>query len=203
MSTFNNKDFIRCSLHIRVYSGGYSSPQTCPFSSATPIFERLMQQCGKFHGDDMPRIDIEYRTVQDMRINDWSPMDLVQWLLQSDIHFIITHVHQGNVRWNVCEVHQALQLLQNHPGYPNGIELSCPVFLQHKYAYLLGVRQIVNFTLAFQLPTVEITKDSNGNIIYSSNVSDSHFAKTKLFQFLHACNEGDGWVVKLPFVTIE
>ena len=45
MSKFNNKDLIRYSLHVRVYSGGYSSPQTLPFSSATPIFHYFKVNC--------------------------------------------------------------------------------------------------------------------------------------------------------------
>jgi len=138
-----------------------------------------------------------------MRLLQWSPNDLVDWLATSDIHFILTHPHQGNPRWNVAELHVALQRLRYHPGFPHGAELDCPVFLQHKYAYLLGVRQFVNPTIAVQFPPLDQTVDAHGAVRYESSYDYRDFDSVELRSFLGRHNEGEGWVVKHPFVTMR
>jgi len=65
-----------------------------------------------------------------------TPTDLIDWLLDSDIHIIATHVHQGIPRWSASIVYTELQRLRNHCGFPSGDQLQCPVFTQHKFNYL-------------------------------------------------------------------
>ena len=145
---------------------------------------------------------MEYRYVHEMRSLRWSPNDLVDWLLNCDIHFIVTHPHQGNPRWDVSELNKALDRLRIHPGFPNGDQLNCPVFLQHKFAYLTGLRSIVNPTIAIQFPPIE-TDESAGSITYWSNAESSAFDTPQLRQFLESNDEGKGWVIKHPFVTMR
>jgi hypothetical protein len=138
-----------------VFAGGYISTQFTLFVNAIEALYPLMRA----NGMDLRSV-VEIQHVQDMRLLQWSPNDLVDWLATSDIHFILTHPHQGNPRWNVAELHVALQRLRYHPGFPHGAELDCPVFLQHKYAYLLGVRQFVKPTVAVQFPPLDQTVDA-------------------------------------------
>jgi hypothetical protein len=37
----------------------------------------------------------ESRNVGQVKRNGWSPSDLVDWLLDCDIHWIVCHPHQG------------------------------------------------------------------------------------------------------------
>ena len=63
---------------------------------------------------------------------------IVQLLLSSDVHLIITHMHQGIMellRWNMTDLVLELQLLYSHPGYPTGRSLEDPIFLQDKFKY--------------------------------------------------------------------
>ena len=44
--------------------------------------------------------------------------DLIIWLCGSDLHFILSHLHQNMPQWNVLLIKQALKQLQFHPGWP-------------------------------------------------------------------------------------
>ena len=39
--------------------------------------------------------------------NLWNPKDLVDWLLNSDVHFIIAHIHQDleQLSWDMVELY--------------------------------------------------------------------------------------------------
>ena len=83
--------------------------------------------------------NVEYIEVKNINENHMTPRMLVDWLLGSDIHFILSHVHQGiasYLQWNVQELEFQLQRLTNHLGFPKGKNLLCPVFLQNKFEYL-------------------------------------------------------------------
>ena len=96
-----------------------------------------------------------------------------------------------------------IESFENHPGFPNGNELDCPVFLQHKFAYLAGVRHITNPTIAVQLPPVERDDAAVDSVTYRSEVEPSVFDLPSLREFMALHNEGAGWVVKHPFVTMR
>ena len=40
------------------------------------------------------------------------------------------------LEWELPTLIRCLRSLSNHPGFPNGFELTCPVFLQDKFAYI-------------------------------------------------------------------
>jgi hypothetical protein len=92
----------------RVYAGGQESPQVGPFISIGHVIGQLI---GK-------RIRQEFLYVADIRERGWSPYDLVNWLLESNYHFILTHPHQGNPRWDCSEVYAAMTDWEDHPGFP-------------------------------------------------------------------------------------
>ena len=144
-------------LRVRVFAGGYDSPQLVFFRNGIEILDRLIPTNDFFHTNKSGKI-VEYHYVHEMRTLRWAPDDLIDWLLDSDIHFIVTHPHQGNPRWDVSQLHRALERLRLHPGFPNNDQLNCPVFLQHKFAYLTGVRQIANPTIAIPFPSPYATE---------------------------------------------
>jgi len=125
---------------------------------------------------------------------EWSPKDLVDWLLNSAVHFILTHVHQGVrafLMWNMCDLQYQLQRLSTHSGFPNGNKLNCPVFLQDKYNYLNKLPfEKVNDTLQ-----VFLTED----IFYytENNIEFVEYLKMSLLEN----NDGSGWVIKAPYTT--
>jgi hypothetical protein len=148
------------------------------------------------------RLEVKY--AADMKLLQWTPKNLVDWLDEGDFHIITSHVHQGNPQWNSRDVVSQLQRLADHPGFPNGLNLQCPIFLQHKFYYLLGLRQYVNATLAVQLPAMEIDKvDRFGNVHLISHAKASDFDRPDINLFLDRYNEGNEWVIKLPFVTMR
>jgi hypothetical protein len=110
---------------------------------------------------DRPHIQVEYRGNRFMRKYQVTPIEMVDWLLDGDIHFILTHPHQGvglnrnYPAWNTTDLRNSLQLLKFHPGFPYSKELNCPVFLQDKYRYIEVLHE-------FSLPTKQIFLTGNG-----------------------------------------
>jgi hypothetical protein len=98
---------------------------------------------------------IQYITVQYVNEKGWTEKQLVDWLLESNVHFILSHVHQGvadYLLWNMVELETQLNRLKFHPGFPNLDGLKCPVFLQNKYDYLRNMPMYkVNNTLQIYL----------------------------------------------------
>ena len=124
---------------IHVFRGGKSSNQQEPFIEALNIFPSN-------------KIIIKYMNVTDVKDLNWSPAQLVEWLLSCDVHFIIAHVHQGlePLNWNMLELQEQLSRLFFHNGFPNNLQLKCPIFTQDKYEYLSAVKQITNNTLKIE-----------------------------------------------------
>jgi hypothetical protein len=49
-------------------------------------------------------IDVEYIDIDTVKMQHLTIQSIVQWLLSSDVHLIITHMHQGIMellRWNM------------------------------------------------------------------------------------------------------
>ena len=155
---------------VRVYYGGESSAQLQCFVAATAAF---------------PEIKFEYTGVKHIPTLKWAPRDLIDWLIMSDFHIILTHVHQHNEHWHATEVVRELQRLRQHRGFPHGDTLNCPVFLQDKFAYLSSVPDITNPTLQIFLPTTD------------SPCVD----KEQIELFCAENNHGNGWFLKPAFTT--
>jgi hypothetical protein len=103
--------------------------------------------------------NVEYLTVDMLKCDThkFSPSDLVDWLLSSHIHFVLTHPNQGqqfwhkDLRWNLAELKCQLLRLYHHNGFPTGIEVHCPIFTQDKYCYLKHLPGYTNKTLQLLL----------------------------------------------------
>ena len=164
---------------IRVYTGSAVSPQGRCFDPALSSLNESFRRC----------IKVEYISLQNIHQLRWSPFDFVDWLKNSDIHFILTHPHQGIDTWDCREVYLALQTLSTHLGFPTGRQLDCPVFKQDKLSYVLPLSDIT-------IPTFRINLDRTRGI--EEQICSWYMP---LRRFIETHNEGEGWVVKLPFVT--
>jgi len=75
-----------------------------------------------------------------MLSDNWKWKNVVDWLLASHIHFIICHPHQGLLEVGIdiepIFLYTELKRLTYHIGFPNGEQLSCPIFTQDKGFYL-------------------------------------------------------------------
>jgi hypothetical protein len=72
---------------IRIASGGPSSPQEIPVASAVNKLVSKLLRRGIF-------VKVEARNPA--QVHSWGPEAYVDWLLESDLHIISTHIHQGN-----------------------------------------------------------------------------------------------------------
>ena len=129
---------------LRVFNGGSGSVQFYPFTAA---IGEISVQAGM-------NITVETLSICEVKDSNWSPVELVDWLLGSDAHFILSHVHQGKssaginqMGWNVNHLEEQLWRLANHNGFPSGVQLKCPIFLQNKIKYIRAVPQYTNPTL--------------------------------------------------------
>ena len=126
-------------ISVRVYCGGEDNVQGGPFKAAV----RALQTQQRSLSLRTPSFIVEYCYIKTIRENNWTIHDLLTWLLDSNIHFILTHVHQGIPYWNCSEVVDALRSysvnsLRNHVGYPSGNEVDCSIWLQDKRRYIAG-----------------------------------------------------------------
>jgi len=112
-------------IEICVYQGAKEfTNQSIPFRQA----------CESIHSTS--EIRIVTLTCSDVNTFKLSEEEIIDWLLQGDIHFILTHIHQGIVNINMSTLYSVINKLYDHPGFPAAGKLHCPVFTQDKYKYL-------------------------------------------------------------------
>jgi hypothetical protein len=109
---------------IRIFRGGHDSNQYIAIIMAITDCKRALS--------------VEYIDNDSIKEYGFSEKDIVDWLLDCDIHFIITHIHQGldQCKYNMAVLYKEILRLRNHPGFPNNDYLECPIFTQDKYKYL-------------------------------------------------------------------
>ena len=176
-------------LIFRVFGGAHSNIQTIQLNSA---INRL--------GIDQSLFQIETMVTDYVNVNKLTIKEIVDWLLEGDIHWICGHIHQGLVL-NIINSHNyggftmstmvdQLQRLKCHPGFPRGPYLKCPIFLQDKFEYLKVLQE---FNMCN--PTMRVFRPLEDNGLSESTTNS-------IKDFLGNCkSEGCGWVVKPPFVT--
>ena len=84
------------------------------------------------------QVNFELLNLKELRESCYTLSGFVDWLLESHIHFVITHPHQGteSFGWSICDFYKELQRLKYHVGFPHKDELCCPIFTQDKWQYL-------------------------------------------------------------------
>lgn len=174
---------------IRVYVGTSNSPHDAAFRLAwkemKPIMENKLQT--------VMFAEPECLCMEQVISLEMNMEDLVNWLLNSDVHFILGNIHQGYAKHNCSidlrDVQCQLQRLEFHNGFPSGDLLSCPVFTQDKAKYLklLGFGEMCNPTMFIDLVDDGVFEDSviaavQRSIIY--NISCSISFTSRLVQYL-------------------
>ena len=135
---------------IKVFAGGLSAIQLGAFQIALKfVIDEV-----KNNNPGNVQILIKYISTQDVSIKKWLPKQLIDYLLDSDLHFILSHIHQGltsrNIGWIIPSLMKHLKRLTYHYGFPTGSQLFCPVFTQDKIRYI----QSLDFN--FSIPTYEM-----------------------------------------------
>jgi hypothetical protein len=135
---------------IHVYTGGISSNLSFSFNSA------LQSAISEWSSDLL--IKSKSMTILNLRESGWSEKEFIGWLLESDIHMIVSHPHQGTETfgWDVSILYNEFGRLYDHIGFPSGEQLMCPIFTQHKYGYLEPMR-----TFKMTNPTLRISVHKN------------------------------------------
>lgn len=170
-------------INIVVFAGGLQSSQCGPFHAA---LGRLQEQLKvKENGVEVKCLILYNR---DLRVNDIDQHGVIHMLAQSDIHIILSHLHQGNGDWNISQLlADLMEKLSSHRGWPSGDNLSCPIFTQNKFKYIESCRELF-------LPTLAINFDESTTMLDEAN--GAH-----IVDFMRLHTEGNGWVVKLPYHT--
>lgn len=176
----NERDWVNCSSEDFVFQLAQSCAKK-PRLDNKKIVVKVLQGGYNSHQQKYllmakNHMIIHHRDVYDLLLfeelnNDqikqrkWDPETTVDWLLDSDIHFVLTHVHQGLLglpgqdAWNVQSIGNHFWRLKCHRGFPNGIHLKCNIFLQDKWSYLVAVKDRVLPTLKVPL-TVDLYDNS-------------------------------------------
>ena len=157
-------------LVLHVFLGGMKGVQVEAFTVA--ISALLIK---------FKNVDVFYLTTSQLRAKH-TPKTFVDWLLLSDIHFILSHVHQST-RWNCRHIAHKFSRLIGHPGFPAGQQLLCSIFLQNKFVYLNALPFFCNHSVKIPLPWLSSSR-----------------AASKIEMLSIIC-EGEGYVVKTPFTT--
>ncbi len=156
----------KSNLIIRVAIGGKYGRQGGSFQAAISALRRMNPSI-------TDNITVELMGNSDIRHLNWSPEDLVDWLLGGHIHFVITHVHQGLVvkelgdyGWNMVDLYAQINRLKLHNGFPSHNNLGCPVFTQDKYEYIRACPEVCIPTIRIEL----IDYDQEYKKDYTSNI---------------------------------
>jgi hypothetical protein len=133
---------------IRIFIGGMKSVQ------AEVLEHAIVEVVNKCKNNFGLNIKVEKFTNDDVRNRlKWSINELIDALLESDIHIISTHVHQGNVSktdsWNMINILSNIDRLEYHLGIPMGKHIRCPVFRQDKMELYKHLDEL-------SAPTIEI-----------------------------------------------
>ena len=122
----------RVKITIHVFRGSDENSQYAAFKTAiNNIKERHIESI---------EFIIMYLSTSQLRNSQWSPYEYVEWLQRSNYHFILGHAHQSIPQWNGYDLVRAYAHLRdtNHPGFPSGVWLNCPILTQDKNKYLEG-----------------------------------------------------------------
>ena len=129
-------------------------------------------------------IQLEKKTLKELRESQWSATEFFDWILNSDLHFILCHLHQSVEFWSILDIKTGYERLSTHSGFPTGRQTRCPVINQDKFDYLSSIKSFCNPTMQIMLPFEWTQMQSLG-----------------IQNFLYEVDEGKGWVVKSPYVT--
>jgi len=135
---------------IGVFVGGLKGNQVDQFQLA---LQQVIKEFELYYNPGKLLISVIYISVKDISTKRMSPADLIDELLNCDVHFILSHLHQSvlerNIGWTIEDLLINLERLKYHRGFPSGEQLACPVFTQDKYDYISRISE-------YSIPTMKI-----------------------------------------------
>jgi len=179
-------------VRIRVFTGATMGNQSQVFFPAMAAIQSKLITAFQQHKVELI-LNIESMKAEEIRELQWTPSQFIDWLLESDIHFILAHMHQGldKLKWNMEELLQQYERLSDHVGYPVA---KCHIFLQDKFNYL----RLLQPNDILPMISIDIPK-----LLPGVNISLTDHVIHTLLQFdalekLEGCL---GYVLKTPFTT--
>jgi len=188
-------------LRIRVFAGGEMQNQDGHFKEA-------VGECIKKYSLEA---DFEFLYIGKMRDNAamWknSPSLLVDWLLESDAHFIICQgVHMQLMQtfnWNAVDIYKQIDRLWSHPGIPNGQNLRCPIWSQDKWGYLGPMNGISSLDKDYICCTPSVRVDFDELPLTNEKIKELQFLIDNFeeFKMENGALTLNGLLIKCPFQT--
>lgn len=104
-------------------------------------FQSALGHISTIYGDRIATIEVLDTDMMKRDPYRFSPKQLIDWLIEADIHIIVGHLHQGldHLCWDMEELVKEYERLRGHIGYTGGA--LDPVFLQDKINYLLSQKE--------------------------------------------------------------
>lgn len=130
-------------IRVRAFTGGVECPH------GTHIQSALITIASKYS----VRLDLGFLDSKALKNTSMSETQFVDWLLDSDIHFIVGYLYMGldRLSWSCTHLNRELFKLAAHPGFPIELELTCPVLTQDKFRYISALKGDCNPTLCIYL----------------------------------------------------
>lgn len=135
---------------IGVFTGGLKGVQVEQFQVAIKL---VIQEFQLYYNPGKLQISVFYISAKDISNKRITPSELVDKLLDTDVHFILSHIHQSlldrNIGWQIDDLLINLERLKFHKGFPTGAQLACPVFTQNKFDYISRIA-------GYSIPTMKV-----------------------------------------------
>jgi hypothetical protein len=104
----------------------------------------------------------------------WSPCELVDRLLESDVHLLATHLHEGNIgktiEWNIPNILANVSRLEFHLGNIMADNVYCPVNEQGKIKIYKIMPEYCLPTVSVTLPLLDWVDDVDGAFISAEDM---------------------------------
>jgi hypothetical protein len=157
---------------IRAFAGGHAGRTIEPFYTA------IRRATATFHARGITlRVEI-YTNNYIKNVVCWSPGELVDRLLRSDVHLLATHLHEGNIgktiEWNIPNILANTHRLQFHLGNFMADNVFCPVNEQGKMPVYTIMPDYCLPTVAVTLPALDWIDDPDGAFIASEEMDALH-----------------------------
>lgn len=148
---------------IRAFSGAHEG------RSSEPFFTAIRRATQTFRERN---ITLEVEIYSNDRIKNvlrWSPGELVDRLLEADMHLLATHLHEGNIgrtiEWNIPNILANISRLEFHLGNIMADNVHCPVNEQGKIKVYKIMSEYCLPTVSVTLPFLEWVDDADGAFI--------------------------------------
>jgi len=192
---------VKRTIIFKVYTTG-GGKQEARFRNA---IAKVKQSLG--HRYDLHFI---YLTTEQVRKQEMTEGQFVDFFSDCDYHVFLTHVAQGQVNrphsqepyrkrpWNTEVLLEELKRLQDHKGFPYRDFLFCPAFTQDKFLYLFLLRE-------YTIPSLRISlKLCEGDMVIPASVVEEirvFIAAHNIDESTEESPEACKFVFKMPFTT--